>query len=273
MTAGNGSPPVVALLSDFGVSDHYVGVMRGAVLTVCPEATLVDVTHGIPPQDVEYGAAVLAESFRFFPTGTIFVAVVDPGVGTERAALAALAGGYRFVAPDNGLLDRVFAGCGPSQVVALTESQYGRSVMSKTFEGRDRFAPVAGHLARGVPLASLGRTVREWRRLPVHGPTCAGQEIRGRVARIDHFGNVITDITRDLVEQFRAGSDVEVHVGGRTIRGIVQTYGLGAAGRPCALFDSSDHLEVAVPLGNAAEALGVVRGDTVIVSRSVEAPC
>lgn len=273
MTAPSGARPIVALLTDFGTGDHYVGAMRGAILTVCPDATIVDVTHEVPPQDVVYGAQVLAESFAFFPPGTVFVAVVDPGVGTSRAGLAALAGGYQFVGPDNGILDGVFTACPPSHVVALVDGAYARPSVSRTFEGRDRFGPVAGWLAGGEPLANVGRHVQVWHRLPRRGPSMDGGRIEGHVMRIDHFGNLITDIERALVEPLASRGTVDVRVGGQVIRGLVETYAQGTPGEPCALFDSGNHLEIAVPLGHAADALGVARGDTVVVSHPVESPC
>ena len=272
MTVPSGSPPIIAFLTDFGTSDHYVGAMKGAVLTVCPTATLIDVTHAVPPQDIRVGSRLLAESFAFFPQGTIFVCVVDPGVGSARAGLAADAGGYRFVAPDNGLLGVVFDLHPPTALVALTSSQHVRASVSRTFEGRDRFAPVAGWLGRGVPVADLGVPLHDWVRLPPDGPRVDGGTIRGHVVRVDHFGNLITNIPRGLLGT-GAGAGVDVSIGGHVVRDLVATYAEGQPGRPCVLFDSSECLEIAVPLGSAAAVLGVRRGDPVVVSRATERPC
>ena len=149
--------PVIALLTDFGTSDHYAGAMKGVALSLCPDATLVDITHDIPPHDVLAGALELAASYKYFPAGTIFLVVVDPGVGSARHGIAAEAGGYRFVAPDNGVLTLVLQGRQPKRVVELTERRYARPTVSRTFEGRDRFAPAAAWLAKGIELAALGR--------------------------------------------------------------------------------------------------------------------
>jgi hypothetical protein len=153
--------PIVALLTDFGTRDHYAGAMKGVVLGLCPEVTLVDIAHDLPAHDVLAGALELAACYRYFPAGTIFLVVVDPGVGSARRGLAAEAGDYRFVAPDNGVLSAVLAETPPRKVVELTERKYARPTISRTFEGRDRFAPAAGWLAKGLALGSLGRTVTD----------------------------------------------------------------------------------------------------------------
>ena len=148
--------PIVAFLSDFGTRDHYAGTLKAVVLGVCPDATLVDIGHDIPAHDVMTGALELGACYRYFPHGTVFLAVVDPGVGSSRRGIAADTGDYRFVAPDNGLLSAVFRETPPKKVVELTERKYARPTVSRTFEGRDRFAPAAGWLAKGITLTWLG---------------------------------------------------------------------------------------------------------------------
>src|SRR5688572_13998846 len=157
--------PVVALLSDFGTRDHYAGTLKAVVLGVCPEATLVDIGHDIPPHDVMAGALELAACYRYFPQGTIFLVVVDPGVGSARRGIAAETADYRFVAPDNGVLSAVFRETPPKKVVELTERKYARPTVSRTFEGRDRFAPAAGWLAKGIALSSLGKGIADFQLL------------------------------------------------------------------------------------------------------------
>src|ERR687884_688330 len=149
--------PVIALLTDFGTRDHYAGTMKGVALGICPDATLVDITHDIPAHDVAAGALELAAAYKYFPAGTIFVAVVDPGVGSSRRGVAADTGDYRFVAPDNGVLTLVLRESPARKVVELTERRYARPTVSRTFEGRDRFAPAAAWLGKGVDLGALGR--------------------------------------------------------------------------------------------------------------------
>jgi len=257
--------PVIALLTDFGTHDHYAGAMRGVALGICPDATLVDITHEIAPQDVLGGALELAAAFTYFPTGTVFLCVVDPGVGSARRGIGAEAGGYRFVAPDNGLLTLVFRQCAPTRVVELKERQYARPAVSRTFEGRDRFAPAAGFLAKGIALVSLGKTIKDFHTIELPRPSVSGTELRGEVVRIDRFGNLITNIDRRSFAQFAEGGAIAVVVGGREVPRIVATYAEAPAGELCALFGSTDHLEVAINAGDAARTLGLGRGTAATV--------
>jgi S-adenosylmethionine hydrolase len=258
--------PTIAFLTDFGTRDHYVGAMKGAALTICPDATLVDITHDIDPQDILGGALELAAAYPYFPAGTIFVAVVDPGVGSARRGIAAEAGEYRFVAPDNGLLTLVLRDAAPPQVVELREPQFARPTVSRTFEGRDRFAPAAGWLARGTPLASLGPAIDRWATLEIPRAEVTGNTLRGEVLRIDRFGNLVTSIDRAAFDGF-AATEAVVLVGPHQIR-LVGTYGEAAPNALCALFGSSNRLEVAVNGGSAARHLGVARGAPVAVTRA-----
>src|SRR5262245_13164860 len=197
--------PIVALLTDFGTKDHYTGALKGVVLSVCPDATLVDIGHDIPAHDVVAGALELAACYRYFPAGTIFLVVVDPGVGSSRRGIAADIGDFRFVAPDNGVLSAVFLESPPKRVVELTERKYARPTVSRTFEGRDRFAPAAGFLARGIALVSLGKTIKDFHTIELARPSVKGAELSGEVVRIDRFGNLITNIDRRSFEHFAGG--------------------------------------------------------------------
>ena len=189
--------PVVALLTDFGTSNHYAGAMKGVVLGVCPDVTLVDIAHDLPPHDVLAGALELAACYRYFPPGTIFLVVVDPGVGSARRGLAVEAGEYRFVGPDNGVLSLALRETPPRRVVELTERKYARPTISRTFEGRDRFAPSAGWLAKGVPVTALGRLVRDYLQLDLAAPAVTDDAAStGVILTIDRFGNAITNIDR-----------------------------------------------------------------------------
>ena len=252
--------PTVALLTDFGTRDHYAGTLKGVVLSVCPDATLVDIGHDIAAHDVLSGALELAACYRYFPKDTIFLVVVDPGVGSSRRGIAADVGDFRFVAPDNGVLSAVFRESPPKKVVELTERKYSRPTVSRTFEGRDRFAPAAGFLAKGIPLVSLGRTIQDFQTIELPRPSSAGLELSGEVVRIDRFGNLITNIDRKTFEQFTSGGSIAVSVGGREIPRIVATYAEAPAGELCALFGSTDHLEVAINSGDAAATLKLARG-------------
>jgi S-adenosylmethionine hydrolase len=261
--------PVVALLTDFGVRDHYAGTMKGVVLSICPETTLVDISHDVPPHDVLSASLELAASFKFFPPGTVFLVVVDPGVGSCRRPIAAEAGDYRFVAPDNGVLSAVFKDVAPRRVVELTERRFARPTVSRTFEGRDRFAPAAGWLAKGTDVKALGRTLTDYVRLAIPDPVVTDREVHGEVLRVDRFGNLITNIDRRSVDRLgRPGEmTVEIRAGEHRVGRLVMTYSEIAAGEVCSLFGSTEHLEVAANSASAAETLGLGRGAAVTVTR------
>jgi S-adenosylmethionine hydrolase len=259
--------PVIALLTDFGSRDHYAGTMKGVALGICPEATLVDITHDLPPHDVLAGALELAASYRYFPSGTIFLVVVDPGVGSTRRGIAAEVGEYRFVAPDNGVLTLVLDEMPPRKVVELTERRYARPTVSRTFEGRDRFAPAAAWLARGIELAALGRPAGALHRLEVPRPQTSNESIAGEVLRVDRFGNLITNIDRATFDKFAAGGGLAIQIAGVPVARVVSTYADVAAGELAALFGSSDHLEIALNGGRASDSVGAGRGAPVHVSR------
>ena len=261
--------PTIALLTDFGTRDHYAGAMKGVALGICPEATLVDISHEIPPHDVLAGALELAAAYKYFPHGTIFVAVVDPGVGSSRRGIAAEAGPYRFVGPDNGALTLVFRDHAPKRVVELTERKYARPTVSRTFEGRDRFAPAAAWLARGVDLSALGRPIVNWQVLDVPAAIISDEHIAGEVLRVDRFGNLVTNIERTAFSRVASlAGPITIAAGSHTVGALVATYAEAAPGAVCALFGSTDHLEVAVNGGSATETLSLGRGARVTISRS-----
>ena len=260
--------PVIAFLTDFGTQDHYAGTMKGVVLGICPDATLVDITHDIPAHDVMAGALELAASYKYFPSGTIFVVVVDPGVGSARRGLAADTGDYRFVAPDNGVLTAVLRESPAKRMVELTERRYARPTVSRTFEGRDRFAPAAAWLAKGIQLAALGRPVTEIQRLDLAAAESTADAIRGVVVRVDRFGNLVTNIDRKLMERFGHEGGITIEAGGKPIGRLVATYGELPVEGVGALFGSTDHLELAAPSASAAQRLGLGRGAQVTVRRS-----
>jgi S-adenosyl-L-methionine hydrolase (adenosine-forming) len=258
--------PVIALLTDFGTSNHYAGTMKGVVLGICPDVTLVDIGHDLPAHDVMAGALELAACYRYFPPATIFLVVVDPGVGSTRRAVAAETADFRFVGPDNGVLSLALKESPPRKVVELTERKYARPTISRTFEGRDRFAPAAAWLAKGVALASLGRPLADYLRLDLPDPLITDAGVSGVVISVDRFGNAITNIDRRSFERAAAGR-VRIVAGAHEIGRVVATYAEAGTGEPCALFGSTDHLEVAIAGGNAAERLGLARGAPIRVER------
>lgn len=255
--------PVIALLSDFGSRDHYAGTMKGVILNICPDATLVDITHDVPAHDVLDGALQLAAAARYFPAGTIFLAVVDPGVGSARRGIAAEAGDYRFVAPDNGVLTAVLREWAPKKIVELTDRRYARPTVSRTFEGRDRFAPAAGWLAKGLELNALGRPLQDYQRIDLPVPQADEQAIHGAVMRVDRFGNLVTNVDRRLLDTFAHGRAVTVTAGGQPAARLVATYAEIPPGEVCALFGSTEHLELATQAGSAAEQMSLARGAAV----------
>lgn len=257
--------PVVAFLSDFGTRDHYAGTMKGVVLGLCPDATLVDIGHDIPAHDVLAGALELAACYRYFPAGTIFLVVVDPGVGSSRRGIAAECGEYRFVAPDNGVLSAVFRDTPPKRVVELTERKYARATVSRTFEGRDRFAPAAGWLAKGIPLVSLGKSITNYHVIDLPKPEVGNSAITGEIVRVDRFGNLISNIDHRAFAQLADRGDLVIAVGEREVPRLVATYAEAPVGEICALFGSTDHLEIAVNAGDAAQTMGLSRGAKVTV--------
>jgi len=262
--------PVVALLTDFGTRDHYAGALKGVILTLCPDAVLVDVSHDIPPHDIQRGAIELAACYRFYPAGTIFLVVVDPGVGSSRLGIAAEAADYFFVAPDNGVLTGVFDETPPKRVVSLTERRYARPTISRTFEGRDRFAPAAAWLARGAALKALGTAVRDFVRIDIPQARQEGETITGQVLRVDGFGNLVTNIPRAMVERLAERGPIRIGIGGMSVESLVETYAGMAPGTVCALFGSSDHLEVAEYGGSASNRLGLGAGVPVEVARPAQ---
>ncbi|HSL23347.1 MAG TPA: SAM-dependent chlorinase/fluorinase [Vicinamibacterales bacterium] len=259
--------PTIALLSDFGGRDHYAGTMKGVILGICPDVTLVDISHDVPPHDVLTAALELAAAYKYFPQGTIFLAVVDPGVGSARRGLAADTGDFRFVAPDNGVLTAVFQEAPPRKVVELTERRYARPTVSRTFEGRDRFAPAAAWLAKGIQLAALGRPLTDYTRLEIPRPHAEADALHGEVLRTDRFGNVVTNIDRRTFEKFVEGDAVQIDAGTQRIGRLVATYADIGAEEICALFGSTDHLELAANSASAAERLALSRGATITIRK------
>jgi hypothetical protein len=260
--------PVIALLTDFGTSDHYVAAMKGVILQIAPDATLVDITHHIPPQDIVSAAFELAACYREFPPGTIFVVVVDPGVGTARRAVVAQSGGYLFLAPDNGVLGPVLSN-GTEIVVELANPRFARPEISRTFEGRDRFAPAAAWLARGTDMRELGPPALGVARMPLPEPRVHGSAVAGEVLKVDRFGNLISNIDSALLR--RCGCEApEVRVGRTDIRRFVRTYADTPVGDLCALVGSSGFLELAVNGGSAAERLHAGRGTALYAARDQE---
>lgn len=248
---------VVTLLTDFGLADTYVGQVKGAILSVAPDATLVDLTHAVPPQDVQAGAFLLWSAVEACPAGSIHVAVVDPGVGSARRAIALRAGrGDVFVGPDNGLLLPAVDRLGGYQLaVVLTVPAYWRASQSRTFHGRDVFGPVAGHLAAGVPLESLGHAVDDMQRLSLPQPT----GLTGEVLHVDTYGNLVTNLPAQALPDL-----FQVRVGQHVVE-PAEHYAAVAPGALLALAGSTGMLEIAARDASAASITGATRGTPVVL--------
>jgi len=259
------SRPVVALVSDFGGRDHYAGTMKGVILGICPDATLVDISHEVPPHDIQSGALELQGSYRYFPDGTVFLTVVDPGVGSTRRALAASTGRYSFVGPDNGVLSLALDDSPSLQMVEISERLYARDKISRTFEGRDRFAPAAGWLAAGLEVAALGNTVTGYVRGVLPVPLIDSTGIAGSVVRVDRFGNLVTNINRTQLRRTASRKGMKIYVKGCRVSRLVETYADIVQDEVCALFDSNEYLEIAAWAASASDRLAIAVGATVRV--------
>jgi S-adenosylmethionine hydrolase len=251
----------IALLSDFGTKDWFVASMKGVILSVNPRAVIADINHDIPPGDITAGAFNLLACHASFPAGTIFVAVVDPGVGSRRAAIAVRGGGYTFIGPDNGLFSMIFDNYYTSEIRSLENTRYFQKEVCSTFHGRDLFAPVAAHLSKGVAFEKLGpkrKSIIPLSTLPA--ARAVKNTIVGSVIYIDRFGNAITNISSSLASHAR-----RIRVKGHTIP-LCNCYSDVAEGKPVAVIGSCGFVEISVNRGNAAQKMKLGTTDPVTVS-------
>ena len=258
--------PTITLMTDFGIKDGNVGVMKGVIWGICPEANIADLSHMIGAQNIREAALILARSAPYFAPGTIHVVVVDPGVGTARRPMAARIGDALYVGPDNGtitmLLDRALAAKQRCEFVRLDDPRFRLPEVSHVFHGRDIFAPAAGHLAAGVPMSSLGQAFTDPVRIDLPKPVRSPRGLRGEVIHVDHFGNVASNIRiEDLSNVLKDKNKIVVRLGKAEIRGLVDTFGEQPAGELVALFGSTGNLIVSVVNGSAAQQLGTKVGD------------
>ncbi len=255
---------IITLTTDFGLADGYVGAMKGVILRIAPSTTVVDISHNISPQDIREAAYVIYAAYRYFPPRTVHVVVVDPGVGGKRRAIALSAGGFYFVSPDNGVLSYVLAKEKVEEIVELTNPRFHLPDVSKTFHGRDIFAPVAAHLALGAPLGALGEPLEEFITFPLPKPkTLQGGKILAHVIHVDRFGNLITDVES---KEIRGKSDEAViEIAGRRIEGIKRTFSEVEPGEPVAYIGSTGHLEIAIRDRNASSEFGTEAGEEFVI--------
>jgi S-adenosylmethionine hydrolase len=259
---------LVTLLTDFGDRDYFVASMKGVILGINPQARIVDLTHQIAPQHVEDAAYVLKSAYPYFPDGTVHVAVVDPGVGSARRPLLVSTSRYFFLAPDNGLLSYIYQDESSVDVRQIENRQYRLDSEGTTFDGRDVFAPAAAWLTRGQTPGSYGRLVRDFAKLPLAEPAWKSQAFVGQIVYVDHFGNLISNITALHVKEVQGVTKrphVTVRIGGMTIDGLTACYADAAPGEPCALINSNGQLEIFIKEGSAADLLKLGRGERIDV--------
>lgn len=259
--------PVITLTTDFGSTDHYVGAVKAAILSVSTTVVIVDITHEIPRHDIIEAGWVLRNAFTTFPNRTVHVAVADPGVGTQRRPIVVSAQNHIFVGPDNGIFSFLYDTDQPARVHTITATHYMREKVSDTFHARDIFGPVAAHLARGADPANFGEPIEDFVRLEMPRPTVTPEGlVRAAVAHIDRFGNVILNVTRASAEALMArtgAAGMAATVNGVHVTHLCKTYGDGPEKTPFALFNSSDFFEIACNQGRAVDLLKVKRGDQV----------
>lgn len=242
---------VIALLTDFGRDTPYLAQLKGVILGINPTAVLIDLTHSVRPQGITEAAFILKTSYQYFPKGTIFLVVVDPGVGSGRKLICLATRDYLFLGPDNGVLSIIES---PITLREITNQKYFRSPVSPTFHGRDILGPVAAYLSLGLNPTRLGPALRTIKKLLLPDPVVIGKTIRGEIIFIDHFGNLVTNIPLKLVKE-QDYDKVVIKIKGKVIKGISQTYADKPVGQLMALFGSSDYLEIAVNQGSAAATL------------------
>lgn len=264
------SSSIIAILSDLGTRDYFVGAIKGAILSVNPDAKIVDITHEVPKYDVRGAALILAQVVKAFPEGTIFVTIVDPGVGTERkCVLLKTKNGLFFIAPDNGVLTLVAEQLGVAELYEIINRDLMMSGVSPTFHGRDIMAPVAAHLSLGVKPSEVGPELKGIKLLKLPRPTATETELRGHIMSVDDFGNLATNIDASTISKFaRTGEDIAVGVAGKVLTvKFARTFGEVRLGGYLCYIGSSGMLELAKNMGNLANELKIKIGDELIIRK------
>jgi S-adenosyl-L-methionine hydrolase (adenosine-forming) len=258
--------PIITLTTDYGTGDHLVAVMKGVILSINPDVSIVDVTHQVIAHDILDGALTIGQAYKHFPPKTIHVVVVDPGVGTARRPVLVAADQHYLVAPDNGVLSSVYDQTEALYAWHITSEHYFRHPVSNTFHGRDIFAPVAAWLSKNWQTASFGEAITDFTRFAIPKPKINGKAVKAVVMKVDAFGNLITNLkAEDAPALVAADGKFTIRVGNGEVKKIVQTFAQGAPGEAFALIGSSGYLEISVNKGSAARTLGAARGAEVTV--------
>ena len=259
--------PIITLTTDYGTNDHLVGTLKGVILKINPDANIIDITHNVTPYDLLDGALAIGSAYAYFPARTIHVVVVDPGVGTDRRPLLVASDTQYFVAPDNGVLSLVYEREESVLVRHANVEHYYLQPVSKTFHGRDVFAPIAAWLSKGSQAASMGDEITDYKKFAMPKPKPADEGMKGVVLRVDSFGNLITNFrAEDLPASSAENGSVQFQVGSQTINKLVETFAKGEAGEIFAYVGSSGFVEFGVNRGSAAKTAGVGRGVPVILA-------
>ena len=260
---------LITLLTDFGDRDSFVASMKGAILTINPHATLVDLSHHVPPHSVEDAAYLLRSCYRYYPEGTVHVAVVDPGVGSERRPLIAKSERYFFLAPDNGLLTYILADNSEMEVREIENKAYRLISQGRTFDGRDLFAPAAAWLTKQQPFASFGRLIDDCKTFAISKPKWEAMVLVGEIVHVDRFGNLISNLTSHHVQEVRdvtKRANAVIRIAGHKIETFTGSYSEGTAEQPAALINSDGRLEIFLKEASAADLLKVGRRARVEIS-------
>jgi S-adenosylmethionine hydrolase len=258
--------PIITLTTDYGTNDNYVGVMKGVILNINPDVTIVDISHSVLAHDILDGALTIANAAKYFPPRTIHLVVVDPGVGTARRPILVAGDTHYFVAPDNGVLSAVYDQSEAIHAFHINAEHYFLNPVSNTFHGRDIFAPTAAWLSKTWQTQSFGEEVEDFVRFAIPKPKATGNVIKCVVLRVDHFGNLVTNLKpEDAPALVAPDAKFTIRVGNGVTQRMVGTFSDGAAGEPIALIGSTGYVEIAVNKGNAARTLGAARGSEVTV--------
>jgi len=251
---------IITLLTDFGLKDPYVGIMKGVILSINPDATIIDITHDITPQNIEEAAFLIEEYHRFFPPGTIHMAVIDPTVGSERRPIIVSKDNSVFIGPDNGLFTLILD---DAEVYLVENPDFMLKEVSPTFHGRDVFAPAAAHASTGFQSFAFGRTISDPERLENMFPATEGHSLKGRIVRFDRFGNAITNIKIDFLKGFLGNRSFEVHVGSMIFTALSKSY---YESQFTCLIGSSGYLEFGYFKGSFKDKCNITKNDSVLIS-------
>jgi S-adenosylmethionine hydrolase len=260
---------IISLITDFGLQDNFVGVMKAVIFKINPRARIVDICHEVKPQDITGAAFLLASSFKYFSPGTVHLAVVDPGVGTKRKKILVKTKNYFFVGPDNGILSLALKDEPPVKIIEITNKRYFLKAVSNTFHGRDIFAPVSAHVSRGVDILKLGKPTEHFKTLKFPSLESSGRRLIGEVIYIDRFGNLISNISKESFLSFIKDKKFKMEIKGQTVNKLSQSYAEARQDEPIALIDSFNYLEIAINAGSAQEYFKAGRGEKIEVVKTI----